>query len=738
MRPRTPLGAALWLFAGGCSQAPEGLGGLSPVELDVAPVLDGSLDFGTVLAGETASRQVTLRNEGDSQVGFRLMAPNPRMEDGLELRAVTPSGVLDPWVSVELDFRLEVPAEAQERSRSGTLPVLVESLSGTPLQTLEIGWSYRISRSGLAIEPNPLVLGPVAFGATIEGTLTVRNASPRAQDVYSLDRAGGEARFSLAAGDFQGLPPVDEQGVWTRLQPREATELAFSYTAPPEGAGSKEEAIWRIGFCDDPSCQELARLEGIGANIGPDLFVSPEDSLTFPRVPLGRSAPVTFVLSNRGSEPVRITSVEIEEAPEAFVFEGDYPLVLGPGESERRDLRFEPQEERSYSALLNIESDDPEKPLIQVLLKGIGVDLPPCQYSVDPQAIDFPRLPSLEEEIERVTVRNIGMNSCLLFDVRLEEAEGVPAGTYTLPDAPIPSVVLPPSGTTIIRVSFRPRDMGDFEATLRMQINSEERPNIVIPIEGTGGEGLGIQCSSDLALPVGENARLGVFENATAEVVARRWRIVSAPPGGENADDIFDPDPPATAVILFKPKIVGTYVLEAQVDDAEGRSRSCEVEVEVRPREFQITLTWDGSGDLDLHVLRDNGSTWFDGTDDCFFQNKNPAWASPGLDNDEAVADGPENIRIDQPVVGQSYRVAVHNFENGAGRQARVQVYCGNQSTPDLDRRSRPLAGAASGTCTSNSDFWRLADITFTGPGQCDIDLVDDYITGRQACTPGF
>jgi len=736
------VGRRAWLgllgLVGGCTQAPGGLGGLSPVELDVQPVLEGSLDFGTVIAGETAERTVSLVNEGSNQAVYRLSTPMPSLGAGVELVPVTPSGPLDPGAPVELGFRLQIGPEAQEQSLSGTVPVLVESLSGQPLQALDIDWGYRVSRTGLAIEPNPLVLGPVAFGATIEGVLRVRNASPRVQDVYSLDRDDGQARFSLGAGDFGGLPAVDERGVWARLQPGESIELDFSYTAPSEGAQSKEEAIWRIGFCDEPSCQELARLEGIGANIGPDLFVAPEDSLRFPRVPLGQSVGFEFVFLNRGSEPVRVTSAEIEDAPEAFQLEGDFPLVLAPDESERRELRFAPQEERSYAALLRIESDDPEKPSIQVDLSGIGVDLPPCRYSVVPGALEFPRLPTLEEEIQEVTVRNIGDTNCLLFDITIEEDEEVPPGTYTLPDAPISSVVLEPGGTVIFRIAFRPREVGRFGGDFRMQVNSAERPNIVVPLDGTGGEGLGIQCSSDTSVSVGENVRLGVFENASAEIVARRWRIVSAPPGGANADDIFDPDPPTTAAVLFTPKIVGAYTLEVEVDDAEGRSRSCQIEVEVRPREFQVTLTWDGTGDLDLHVLRDTGVPWFDDIDDCYFQNPSPQWASPGLDNDEDVANGPENVRIDTPVVGETYRIAVHNFENGAGRRARVQVYCGNQATPDLDRRSRALTGAASGACTSSSDFWRLADVTFTGPGQCDIDVVDDYITGSEACTLGF
>lgn len=736
MGPR--LGTGLLLACTACVQSPGGLPGLTPVDLDVQPRLEGSLDFGTVLAGDSATASVMLRNEGLDEAVFRIGAATPSLEGEVQLRPFEASGALVPGQPVELVFELSTADQTPEGESSGFVEILLESLSGRALEVLEVDWGYRVSRSGLVIEPNPLVLGPIAFGATVEGTLSIRNASPVVQDVYSLDREGGQARFSLSAGQFGGLPEVDGRGVWARLQPGTSTELPFRYTAPLEGSESKEEAIWRIGFCPDSSCQELVRLEGIGANLGPDLVVTPSSNVFFPRVPLGQGVERTVIFLNRGSAPVTVTSFQVTESPEVFLLGTSFPIELGPGENLQLPLFFEPQAERSYSGSLRIESDDPEKPLIELTLFGTGIDLPPCGFSVSPPSIEFPRTPTLDEVIEVVTVRNTESVNCLLFDVVIEEFEGVPPGTFTLPDAPIPSTIIEPGGAFEISVSFRPREVGDFEGLLRMRINNEDRPSIVVPIEGTGGEGLGIQCSSDVSVTVGTDVRLGVFENGSSEIVSRRWRIVDGPPGGANADDIFDPEPPTTAAIVFKPKIIGTYELEATVVDAEGRERSCQVEVDVRPREFQVTLTWDGAGDLDLHVMRDRGTAWFDTTEDCFFQNRTPSWALPGLDSDEDVANGPENIRVDQPVVGETYRVGVHNFKNGAGRTARVQVYCGNQSTPDLDIDSRRLSGAASGTCTSSSDFWRVAEVDFTAPGQCSIRTVDDYITGRQACIPGF
>lgn len=103
------------------------------------------------------------------------------------------------------------------------------------------------------------------------------------------------------------------------------------------------------------------------------------------------------------------------------------------------------------------------------------------------------------------------------------------------------------------------------------------------------------------------------------------------------------------------------------------------------------------------------------------------ACANPRLDIDNNLSEGtglPENINIDRPRDGETFRVMVHNF---TGRIARplVNVYCGGRrvatygEAPDIVPRftgdTNPRVGA----------MWRVADITTRvdarGETRCDV-----------------
>ena len=107
--------------------------------------------------------------------------------------------------------------------------------------------------------------------------------------------------------------------------------------------------------------------------------------------------------------------------------------------------------------------------------------------------------------------------------------------------------------------------------------------------------------------------------------------------------------------------------------------------------------------------------------------------ANPTLDRDDTSGDGPETIRMETPLLGVPYTIAVGHFERARGRIATVQVYCGRAGAR-LDVRSRAFGGRDTGACTRN-DFWTIATVTFTAPDQCEVQMHDSYRETREACT---
>jgi hypothetical protein len=177
------------------------------------------------------------------------------------------------------------------------------------------------------------------------------------------------------------------------------------------------------------------------------------------------------------------------------------------------------------------------------------------------------------------------------------------------------------------------------------------------------------------------------------------------------------------------------------VTDSAGATGSCDTHVTAQSAGLRLELRWDGTGDLDLHLH--NGVTtspWYSTPNDCYYANRMAAWDLAGtaddgfLDLDNTTGYGPELAHVTAPVIGESYTVGVHNYNNGAGRIATVSIYCGTTTVPFAVRTSRALTGTTAGNCTAN-DFWRVATVRFTSPTTCIVTPIDTYNPSSGACT---
>ncbi|MBN1346080.1 MAG: hypothetical protein JXQ73_25560 [Phycisphaerae bacterium] len=109
--------------------------------------------------------------------------------------------------------------------------------------------------------------------------------------------------------------------------------------------------------------------------------------------------------------------------------------------------------------------------------------------------------------------------------------------------------------------------------------------------------------------------------------------------------------------------------------------------------------------DLDRDGLPD---PYFDQPYDCYWFNPHPDWGilgganDPSLDRDDTDGVGPENVNLDAPESGKSYRVAVHYWDDhGHGNStATVRIY--------VDGR---LVYEAAGVSLTKYDLWCVAYI---------------------------
>jgi hypothetical protein len=214
-------------------------------------------------------------------------------------------------------------------------------------------------------------------------------------------------------------------------------------------------------------------------------------------------------------------------------------------------------------------------------------------------------------------------------------------------------------------------------------------------------------------------------------IVSWVWTLVSAPAG---ATGTFGT--PNAQNTLFTPNLVGVYTIRLTVTDDEGQTATCTTTVTATGNGIRVEVTWNTDGtDIDTHLLRmSSGSPWFNTPNDCYFGNLRPSWDAvgtaddPRLDIDDTYGFGPENINIDSPVIGSTYRVGIHYWAGSPATTVTVRIYCGDISTTPVRTLTRTLT-------LGGTDFWRVADVRWDGSDMCTPTTIDTLTTQTIART---
>ncbi len=209
----------------------------------------------------------------------------------------------------------------------------------------------------------------------------------------------------------------------------------------------------------------------------------------------------------------------------------------------------------------------------------------------------------------------------------------------------------------------------------------------------------------------------------------------------------------------------GDYTVSLEVTDNDGKTWTCGFVQHVAGPGVRFELCWDTTGyhgcDLDLHVHRSGTTTDFfgsdpstDSRDDCDYRNCKPeslngaqapnwgygfsplaaclgapggfVWTSlgacrnPRLDVDNVADTGvPENVNIDNPLAGDTFRALVHYFKPNLLAMASslvshplVNIYCGGHLKATYGQAPDQVQGFTTGNGWMQGDMWRVADVT--------------------------
>jgi hypothetical protein len=418
-------------------------------------------------------------------------------------------------------------------------------------------------------------------------------------------------------------------------------------------------------------------------------------------------------------------------------FVDDTPKELAPGASLIAEISYVGRTGREPTlGELTIGSNDETHPTWTIqLLANVSV---PCLEVRPLEVVDFGQV-----QRGQTATRAVEFTSCSPASVT-EVVLGPIVGDeeFFFVDTPAQNseraFSLSPGQSRRMEVGFRPTDPGGREASFTITSNDEFEPERTLQLRGSGAP---FGCPTAIidafhpdrgratANPNGYMRTVpldyilldsAASRDPEGEGIERvEWTLVSRP---EDSGVRFSHDPTRRDNELFM-ELAGTYVVELHVWNQRG-IRSCEparMTLEaVSNKDIHIQLVWDTprdtnrynnhGSDLDLHLLHPLGR-WNHRPYDCFWQNMSPDWGvagdptdNPSLDIDKVDGWGPENINLNKPERGATYKVGVHYFSHhGYGTSyATVRIFLGGELVTEM-RRKR----------IDDQQFWHVANISW-------------------------
>jgi len=242
-------------------------------------------------------------------------------------------------------------------------------------------------------------------------------------------------------------------------------------------SGNWQKAFYRITFTENYTGFICGGSGGIvlrkaGLPEIPEIAVSTNE-LNFDTVEVGETATEFFTVSNYGFGTLQVSNIESTNtaytvSPENF--------TLSPGEEQMVGVSFTPPSAALFEGLLQVQSNDPGNPYVEISLSGTGFVAVP-QIEIQPGEILFDTTLVNESSTEILTVTNLGIATLSVTDI----SSSNPVFTTNLQ-----SFDLEPEDSQEVEVTFTPTGEMMYTATLQFESNDPVNPIMEIEVSGFG------------------------------------------------------------------------------------------------------------------------------------------------------------------------------------------------------------------------------------------------------------
>jgi len=308
----------------------------------------------------------------------------------------------------------------------------------------------------IGVTPTNLDFGSVNAGQTKDLQLTVNNTGNAALTISSITSTN--PRFSVTAPAISFNVAAGAQALVT---------VRFAPTAR-----GTQTATLSVNSNDPNRARVDVSLTGNG--LAPVIDVTPT-SLSFGNVKVGQNRDLQITARNTGDALLTISSITSSNAQFSVISPAS-PFNIAAGGNAVVNLRFAPTSAGARAGTLSINSNDPSRARVDVVLTGTG--LAPI-VEVTPQSLIFGNVATGENLIMKLAVRNTGNAPLNISSITSSD----PQFTISLPTT---TFTLPAGGSININVRFAPTSAGAKTGTLSINSNDPNRPRLDVPMTGTG------------------------------------------------------------------------------------------------------------------------------------------------------------------------------------------------------------------------------------------------------------
>lgn len=434
------------------------------------------LDFGVVLLGRGETRTLECVNELDT----RLEVLNPEVRGNhrgsFNARLVGAGDaplVVEPLgtVSLEVDFEALVLGQNDATVRlrdAGEQPLVEVALRGEG-----------VSSALRPVSPACLDFGTLSKGESVRRPLALQNIGTKDLQITQVELQGRDGGSFSVEADLPISVPAGSEPI----------ELSLVFHPQVEGEHLGELVITSSDGTDSKTITACLR----GAGGGPKL-VCEEGPLDFGMVALGLPMARSFRCLNDGA--LNVGGVDSQLYVEAVgsdssVFSAtvrneDSSVGIKPGgyavaESFVVEVVYSPLEERFDTGTIRVET---HAGTAELAAAGQGRDLPPCDFELEPPALQFGILERGDSLTQSFGVINRGEESCLIGDLKLAEGSD-PSFSLT----PISSAEILPGETFRVPVAFAPTSyQSPILGRVSFQLSSEGGRFHEVPLRGSSAE----------------------------------------------------------------------------------------------------------------------------------------------------------------------------------------------------------------------------------------------------------